>query len=131
MRWPAGSPPGVGKAAESSPGDGAAGSTEAAGLAAGYEQLRERVLAGQPDAWRLGYGVLAGSGMVAWIGARATPAPAPAAGTTAHDPPTAPTTPSLSTTTSTPSTHPPAALSSLPCAGKLVAVLAQMALAHT
>ena len=88
------------------------------------------MLAGRPDGWRLGHAVLAGKGMVAWIGAWATLAPAPAAGTSARDLSTAPTTPSLSTTTSTPSTHPSAALSSLPYAEQLVAVLAQMALAH-
>ncbi len=96
-----------------------------AGLVQGYEQLRKRVLAAGPDGWRLGHAVLAGKGMVAWIGAWTTLAPAPAAGTSAPDPP-APTTVSLST----PSTDPSTALSSLPCAGQLVAVLAQMALAH-
>jgi hypothetical protein len=91
--------------------------------------LRERVLAGRPDGWQLGYPVLASKGMVAWIGAQTTLAPAAAAGTSAPDS-TAPTTLSLSTPTSTPSTDPSTALSSLPCAGQLVAVLAQMALAH-
>jgi len=88
------------------------------------------VLAGQPDGWRLGHGVLAGKGMVAWIGAWTTVAPAPAAGTSALDRSTAPTNPSLSATTFTPSSPAPAALSSLPCAAQLVAVLTQMALAH-
>lgn len=88
------------------------------------------MLAGRPDGWRLGHGVLAGKGMVAWIGAWTTLAAAPAAGTCAPDPSTAPTTPPVSTTTSTPSTHPCVALSSLPCPAQLVAVLAQMALAH-
>jgi hypothetical protein len=90
------------------------------------------VLTGRPDGWRLGHAVLAGKGMVAWIGAWTTLAPAPAlapaAGTSAPDP-TVPSTASLSTT-STPSADPSTALSSLPCAGQLVAVLAQMALAH-
>ena len=95
-------------------------------MAEGYEQLRERVLAGAPDGWRLGHGVLAGKGMVAWIGAWTTFAPAWAAGTSARDPSTAPTTTSPSTLGS----HPSAALSSLPYAGQLVAVLAQMALAR-
>ena len=99
-------------------------------MAEGYEQLRERVLAGAPDGWRLGHGVLAGKGMVAWIGAWTTFAPAWAAGTSARDPSTAPTTTSPSTTTSTLGSHPSAALSSLPYAGQLVAVLAQMALAR-
>jgi hypothetical protein len=66
--------------------------------------------------------------MVAWIGAWTTLAAA-AAETSAPDP-TAPTTTSLSSTTSTPNTDPSAALSSLPYAGQLVAVLAQMALTH-
>lgn len=90
------------------------------------------MLAGQPDGWRLGHGVLAGKGMVAWIGAWTTFAPAPeaAAGTSAPDPSTAATTPPLSTTTSTLTPPPPVALSSLPCAAQLVAVLTQMALAH-
>lgn len=99
-------------------------------LAEGYEQLRERVLAGRPDGWQLGHAVLAGKGMAAWIGAWATLAPAPDAGTSAPDPSTIPTTPPLSTTTSTPSTHTSPALSSLPNAEQLVAVLAQMTLAH-
>lgn len=73
--------------------------------------------------------MLAGKGMVAWIGAWTALAPAPAAGTSAPDPP-APTTLSVSTTTSTPSTPASVALSSLPHTGQLVAVLAQMALAH-
>jgi len=73
--------------------------------------------------------VLAGKGMVAWIGAWTTLASVPAAGTSAPDS-TAPTIPSLSAPTSTPSTHPSTALSSLPYADQLVAVLAQMALAH-
>ena len=61
-RWHAGSPPGVRKAAErSTSDDGAvAGSAHADALAQGYEQLRERVLAGRPDGWRLGHAVLAG-----------------------------------------------------------------------
>jgi len=131
---PAGSPSGAPKAAESSSVDSFEQRNAAvASLAAGYEQLRDRVLAGQPDGWRLGHGVLAGQGMVAWIGAWTTftSAPNAAAGTSAHDPSTAPTTPSLSTTTSTPSSPAPTALSSLPCAPQLVAVLTQMALAHT
>jgi hypothetical protein len=73
---------------------------------------------------------------VAWAGAWTTyaPTPAAAAGTSAPDQSTAPTTPSLSATTSnaasTLTPHRPTALSSLPCAGQLVAVLTQMALAH-
>lgn len=100
---------------------------EPAALAVGYEQLRERVRCGQPDGWRLGHGVLVGRGMVAWIAAWAAIAPPPPAGTQAPDPPSAPST--LSMSASTPSPSDPA-LSSLPGSGQIVAVLAQMALAH-
>ena len=68
--------------------------------------------------------------MVAWIGAWAAFAPPPAAGTYAPESSTTPKNPSLTTTTSTPSPHTSAGLSCLPYAGQLVAVLAQMALAH-
>jgi hypothetical protein len=85
---------------------------------AGYEQLRERVLAGRPDGWRAGRAVLETRGMVAWLSAWAAAVPAPAA-TTAPEQSLSASTPSLST-----------ALSSLPGAGRLVAVLAEMALAH-
>jgi hypothetical protein len=78
----------------------------------GYERLRERVLTGRPDGWRLGRGLLAGKGVAAWIAACATFTPArDAAG--------------------------PADRPAQPIAGaragadQLVAVLAQMALAHT
>lgn len=109
---------------------------EPAALAAGYEQLRERVLSGRPDGWRLGHGVLTGRGMVSWITAwpaiAAPPAtPAPPAGTPAPDPPSAPSTRPLSTSTPDPPTPAPTpALSSLPGTGQIVAVLSQMALAH-
>jgi hypothetical protein len=63
--------------------------------------------------------------MVAWITAWAAIAPPPAAGTPAPDTSSAPSTRSPSTP------GPPiAALSSLPGAGQIVAVLTQMALAH-
>ena len=97
-----------------------------ADLVSSYEQLRDRVVAGQPDGWRLGHGLLVGKGMVAWFGVCATFAPAPVAGTAA---------PELASTSSTvsPSTNTahPSALPSLPNAGQLVAVLTQMTLAHT
>jgi len=70
--------------------------------------------------------VLAGKGMVAWIGAWTTFVPASAAGTSAREPSLTPSTPSPATSTPDPRT----ALSSLPGAGQLVAVLTQMALAH-
>jgi len=51
-----------------------------AALRAGYEQLRECVLAGRADGWRLGHAVLARRGMAGWIAAQTTVAPmAPAA----------------------------------------------------
>jgi hypothetical protein len=100
---------------------------EPAALVAGYEQLRERVLSGRPDGWRLGHGILAGRGVVAWSAACAA-ATSAAAGTPAHHPSSAPSTPSPSTTTPCPPTT--GALSSPPGAGQIVAVLAQMALAH-
>lgn len=125
MHWPAGSPPGVRKATEPDTDDATGSNAHAADLAEGYERLRERVLAGAADGWRLGHAVLASKGMVAWIGAWATlHPPAPAAGTSAPVS-TAPTTLPLSTSSS----H-PCALSSLPHAEQIVAVLAQMALAH-
>jgi hypothetical protein len=87
-------------------------------LVDGYERLRERVLAGRPDGWRLGHGLLAGKGVAAWIAARTTLAPTPRV---------------------TPSADRPANVAPLSAragsggfgADQLVAVLAQMALAHT
>jgi hypothetical protein len=93
-----------------------------AALRAGYERLRAAVLSGRPDGFRLGHGVLAARGMVAWMATLAaleTPAARP--GTPARpagSPPAA-------------SPPPPAdGLVSLPGADQVVAVLAQMALAH-
>jgi hypothetical protein len=77
----------------------------------GYEQLRERVLAGRADGWRLGHAVLARQGVAGWIAAHATTGV-----TAAADAPTA-----RSTT---------AASASATDCGQLVAVLAEMALAH-
>ncbi|MBA3748217.1 MAG: hypothetical protein H0W96_12110 [Solirubrobacterales bacterium] len=80
-------------------------------LRCGYERLREAVLCGSPDGFRLGHGVLATRGTVAWIAAVTEVAPSPATGEAAEalpDPNSA----------------------SLPAAGEIVAVLAQMALAH-
>lgn len=87
-------------------------------LIEGYERLRERVLAGRPDGWRLGHGLLTGKGMAGWISA--CTALTPALGVT-------------------PSAGRPAIVAALPAradaarpgADQLVAVLAQMALAHT
>jgi hypothetical protein len=81
-------------------------------LRCGYEQLREAVLSGGADGWRLGHGVLATRGTVAWIAAVATAAPAsqPAAGRS-EPPPVS------------------ATAASLPAAGEIVAVLSQMAFA--
>jgi hypothetical protein len=91
-------------------------------LAAGYEALRAVVLSGRPEGWCHGHGVLAREGMAAWMAAWAAVAP-PAAGTTAPQL-SNPSTPASSITEST------LALSSLQNAGEIVAVLAQMALAH-
>jgi len=78
---------------------------------ASYERLRAAVLGGAPDGFRLGHGVLATRGVVAWIGALSSLlAPAPSASGRSH---------------------PPAGeVVALPHAHKLVAVLAQMTLAH-
>jgi hypothetical protein len=87
--------------------------TEHAGaeVDASYERLRAAVLGGQPDGFRLGHGVLATRGVVAWIGALSSVrAPAPSAGGRSH---------------------PPAGeMVTLPNAQQLVGVLAQMTLAH-
>lgn len=88
-----------------------------------YEALRAAVVGGQAEGWRHGYAILAGQGVVAWMGAWASGAPAPAAGTPAP----------ASTDLSTPSPCPPSSdtpLSSLRNAGEIVSVVAQMALAH-
>ena len=79
-------------------------------LEAGYERVRAAVLGGRPDGFRLGHGVLATRGLVAWMHT---------AGSVAASPPRAS------------ATHPPAGeVVPLPGADQLVAVIAQMALAH-
>jgi len=82
-------------------------------LRAGYERLREAVLAGRPDGFRLGHGVLATRGTVAWIAAATEAAPSPPAGRETPEP--------LAGASSA---------AAAPGAGEIVAVLAQMALAH-
>jgi hypothetical protein len=82
-------------------------------LRAGYEQLRERVLAGRPDGWRLGHAALAQGGIAGWIAASAA-TPVPAAVTRSPD------------LLAAPAAGCPAALP----AGEIVAVLCEMALAH-
>jgi hypothetical protein len=42
-----------------------------------YEQLRLRVLSGEPSGWRLGLGVLAGRGVAGWLRVFHTAVPAP------------------------------------------------------
>lgn len=96
-------------------------------LVAGYEALRVAVLGGEPEGWRHGHGVLARAGMAGWMATWAALAPEPAAGTAAPIP-THPSTPTPSAPAPHPATTP--ALSSLRNAGEVVAVLAQMALAH-
>ena len=77
---------------------------------ASYERLRAAVLGGAPDGFRLGHGVLATRGVVAWIGALSAPAaPAPSASERSHPP--------------------VGEVVALPNAHKLVPVLAQMTLA--
>ena len=84
---------------------------EPSALHHGYERLRAAVLGGQPDGFRLGHGVLATRGLVAWMRtAGSLSAPAPSASTISH----------LSA----------GEVVSLPGADQLVAVIAQMALAH-
>lgn len=79
-------------------------------LGASYERLRAAVLAGEPDGFRLGHGVLATRGVVAWIAAVSSlRAPAPSA--------------------SERSDLPAGEIVALPNAQKLVAVFAQMTLA--
>lgn len=88
---------------------------------AGYEALRDAVLCGRPEGCRFGHAVLARHGMAAWMATWA-PDAAPAAGATAP--------PLSDPSTSTSSSPHPTALSSLRNAGEIVAVLAQMTLAH-
>jgi hypothetical protein len=87
---------------------------DAGALSAGYERLRSAVLSGGAGGWRLGHGVLATRGTVAWIAAvgEVAPGPQPAAAAAESEP---------ATSTST--------AASLPGAGEIVAVLAQMTLA--
>jgi hypothetical protein len=88
------------------------GRRDPAALRAGYEQLRERVLAGRPDGWRLGHAALARGGMAGWIAASGAVAAGPAR--------------SQPGPLARPAAGCPA---SLP-AGQIVAVLCEMALAH-
>jgi len=87
--------------------------TEHAGaeIDASYERLRAAVLCGEPDGFRLGHGVLATRGVLAWIAALSSlPAPAPRASERSH---------------------PPAGeVVALTNAQQLVGVLTQMTLAH-
>ena len=80
-------------------------------LGDGYERLRAAVLGAAPDGFRLGHGVLATRGLVAWMHtASSLAAPAPSA--------------------SGARTRRPGEVVSLPDADQLVAVIAQMTLAH-
>jgi len=101
--------------------DGAA--PDPAALRAGYEQLRERVLAGRADGWRLGHAVLARRGMAGWIAAQAALPPAPA-DAPADDPPAGAVGPQPGRLA-----QPPAAAAAAERA-EIVAVLSEMALAH-
>ena len=105
--------------------DAGAPAGERSGLVASYEALREAVLGGRPEGWRLGHGVLANRGVAAWMATWATVVVARGAGTAVLDP-------SASTPSPLPTTiHPLAdSLPSLPDAAQVVAVIADMALAH-
>ncbi|MGH2802493.1 MAG: hypothetical protein ACRDL4_05520 [Thermoleophilaceae bacterium] len=82
-------------------------------LRSGYERLREAVLSGRPEGWRLEHGVLATRGTVAWIAAVTEAGARPEAGAGEGE------------------ARPVAsAASSLPGVAQIVGVLAQMALAH-
>ncbi|WP_239396992.1 hypothetical protein [Frankia sp. CiP3] len=111
------------------PADEATADSAAAGdeIAEGYEQLRRRELADGPDAWRYGRGLLAGRGMAAWLAAwSALAIPAAGTGGTGHAaPPASPGTQEGGETRTTGRASPPAGTGD-----DLVAVLAQMALAH-
>jgi hypothetical protein len=102
-----------------------------------YEQARQAATGDTADGWRHGLGVLAARGVAYWMAAWASLPPTdapPPAGTTSR------AEPSLSTTTRSLSAHQPeggessgsARTSFLPPAvDAVVAVLAQMTLAHT
>ena len=85
--------------------------SDPAALRAGYEQLRERVLAGRPDGFKLGHAALARGGIAGWLAASAalTPGPPRPAG------------PHAVTAGKCPAGLP---------AGEIVSVLCEMALAH-
>jgi hypothetical protein len=96
---------------------------------AGYERLREQVLAAQPDGWRRGWAVLARRGMAAWITTwAAVDGAADRHGTAAANPRALPlsTTPAKGGESSSPvcGSLPPAATADI------VTVLAAMTLAH-
>ena len=83
---------------------------EVSALEAGYERLRAAVLGAAPDGFRLGHGVLATRGLVAWMHTASSLAASP---------------PHASATRA-----PAGEVVPLPGADQLVAVIAQMALAH-
>ncbi len=105
--------------------DGPERRCDPAGLVAAYEAMRAAALSGRPQGWRHGQGVLAGRGLAAWTATWAALVTVPAAGTPAAPQPSDQSTP----VPSRPTDHTPP-LSSLRNAGEIVAVLAQMALAH-
>jgi hypothetical protein len=89
------------------------------GLVEAYEELREVVLAEQSGGWRLGHGVLTGRGVAAWMAARATVSATSVTAAPARHP-SIPLPHRLPTTVALSLQHVP----------EIVAVLAQMALAH-
>ncbi|MCA1700437.1 MAG: hypothetical protein LC790_16675 [Actinobacteria bacterium] len=94
--------------------EGEPGGGDPVALGASYERLRATVLAGRPEGFRLGHGVLIARGMAAFIAT--LPAPAAAAGVEAQ--------------VGERAELPAASVSALPCGGEVVAVLSEMALAH-
>lgn len=107
MPWPGGARPVRTPKAADEPAAGGAGTTPAQR----YEQLRQVALGGHADGWRHGLGVLTSRGLAAWLRAwtAASPPPAP---TGRPDP--SPVTPTAADRV-----------------GEVIAVLTQMALAHT
>jgi len=101
--------------------------TAADEITEGYEQLRRRVLADGPDAWQHGRGLVAGRGVAAWLAAwAALDIPAAGVGGAGRAAPLVSPAPQEGGETSSTGCASLAAGTG----GDLVAVLAQMALAH-
>jgi len=104
-------------------------------MPARYERLREIVVAGHGSGWRHGLGVLVARGMVAWMGAWAAlpsdPEVRDDAGTTSQaDSSLSTSTPSLSAPRPEGGLEPACGSFSAAATTQIVAVLAQLTLAH-